>query len=183
MINWRPWLIGLFYLFPTRVLLTMWIVGFFFTIVMPPILIVTNLMPAMPPDTYTSIKYFSWMYGPEVGVTFGIGGLLALGIAPFLLRWRYVKNTLLGKDSEGEPIPYRKIWLYFLVCFVIWVALQSLAGVPIWVSFVIALFTLMIYMGWNRMYAEGYQVGFNWIANVSEYLGAVSYTHLTLPTN
>lgn len=173
LITWTPWVIGLFYLFPSRVLLTLWIVGFAFTIIMPPILILTNLMPSLPPDTYTSIKYFSWMYGPEVGVSIGLGGLLALGLVPFIFKWRYVLNTLRGKGSDTEPMPYKRVWLYFVICFVIWSALMSAAGVPFWVALSIAVFTLIMYMGWNRIYAEGWNNGFLWIANFSEYFGGL----------
>ena len=122
-----------------------------------PIGIATGLIPPLREagSPYVAMKYVILIYTHwRWHIASVTGGLLAYGLIPVILNWRYVKETFSAKESE-YGVSYKLLWIGWLVSLIIWIAAMAAAGVPLYWAIPYALYIPLIDLARNRAFGEG----------------------------
>jgi len=161
MVTFGPsYIIALWTLIPTEVLFSASVIFALFYWILPPFLVGAGLAPYDPKWTgYSRWVQIGWggLVRPTI---FGNYAFFWIGIIAVVLQyknlWGTFKSLWTKPDigDEGEPMPYRFMWIGFILSFILLVALTVVAGSPIGPAITVIFALLLFSLGGMRLKAE-----------------------------
>ena len=146
MVNKHPIAVSVMYLAPLNVLFNIWFWYFVYLILMQVAYLMgyytgmeqapTGCCRCWGPVNVRMDEPFKWN-------AFQSGGMIAITVFYLLLRWRYIRDTLLAafgryrEFEKGEPVSYKVAWLLFVAAFVIIMAVWMTAGMGLAAAFLL----------------------------------------------